>query len=142
MTTVSSEEIGKGFEIEGRTSPWHDLFLVAGFNYNDVRENKTGTIKLMPLNVTKLSLNYVNVKFGFSGILVGSQVNWPTGAGNSVHDKQIVWDLHLSQKLAKYGSVTPEIFFSGRNLFNNAQYIDNYRTNTPSWFEGGMRMSF
>jgi vitamin B12 transporter len=143
VTTAKSEEIRQGFEIEGRTVPCYDLSLAAGFTYSDVRDKNTDArIKLVPLSTTKLSVQYANHEFGLRALLVGSHVNWPSEAGNSVHDRQMVWDLHLSQKLPAKGGMTPELFFSGRNLFNNAQYIDDFRSNAPRWFEGGVRVRF
>jgi len=143
VTTVKTEEIRKGFEIEGRSNPWHDLTLAAGYMHSDVLDRNTETrITLVPIATTKLSLQYSNHQSGLNALLAGSYVNWPSGAGNDVHDRQIYWDLHLSQKLPEHGGVTPELFFSWHNLFDNAQYLDDFRTNAPRWFEGGLRVSF
>lgn len=143
ISTVKTKEIRQGFEIEGRTVTWHDFSLAAGFSYSDVRDKDTDErIKYVPLTSTKLSLLYTNDELGLRGNIIGSYVDWPAIAGNSVHDKQIIWDLHLTQKLPAHGGVTPELFFSGRNLFDNAQYIDDFRKNTPRWLEGGVRFSF
>lgn len=139
----TTEEIRRGFEVEGRTVTWHDLSLAAGFSYSDVRDKDSDArVKYVPLSSTKLSVQYSNIDSGLKATLIGTHVNWPTATGNSVHDKQMLWDLHLSQKLPAYGVVIPELFFSGRNLFDSAQYIDDFRKNTPRWLEGGVRFRF
>ncbi|MDU0460488.1 MAG: TonB-dependent receptor [Geobacteraceae bacterium] len=141
--TVQSEEYRQGFEVEGRSAPWHDLSLAAGFTYSDVRDKKSDSrISFVPISTTKLSLQYTNHELGLRAMLTGSHVDWPSDAGNSVHDRDMYWDLHLTQKLSTHGNVTTELFLSGRNLFNNAQYIDDFRKNAPRWFEGGMRVKF
>lgn len=143
VDTVRSDDIRQGFEVEGRSAPWHDLSLKAGFTYSDVRNNKTDSrISSVPVSTTKLSMEYNNHELGLRALVTGSHVNWPSNAGNSVQDRDMYWDLHLSQKLPAQGNVTSELFISGRNLFNNAQYIDNFRKNAPRWFEGGIRVRF
>lgn len=143
VSTVDSEEVRQGFEVEGRTVPWNDFSLRAGFTYSDVHDKKTDArISYIPIGSTKIALDYDNAGKGLRATITGSHVNWPSAAGNSVHDRQIIWDLHLTQKIPSYRGMTPELFFSGRNLFNSSQYIDNFRTNTPIWLEGGVRVSF
>ncbi len=143
VTLAESRQFAKGFELEGRTVPWQGLSLGAGFSYNDVRDIDTkARITLVPKSTTKLSLKYSRETSGFQALLFGSFVDWPSNAGNCVRDGQMVWDMHMSQKIPHYGEFAPELFFSGHNLFNNAQYIDNYRPNTTRWFEGGVRVKF
>ena len=143
LTLAESKQFAKGFEFEGRTVPWHGLALGVAFSYSDVRDKDTGSrITLLPISTTKLSLKYSSETSGFQGILFGNFVDWPSNAGNSVHDGQIVWDIHLSQKLSHYGNLAPELFFSGHNLLNNVQNIDNYRPNAPRWLECGLRVRF
>jgi len=126
VTAVQSKQFAKGIELEGRTVPWHGLSLGAGFNYSEVRDKDTSArIASIPIITTKLSLKYSGKHSGFQALLFGSFVDWPSNAGNSVHDGQAVWNIHLSQKIPHYGVLAPELFFSGHNLFNNAQYIDS-----------------
>jgi len=141
--SAETEEIRRGFEIEGRTVPFYDFSLRAGYTYSDVRDKKTDVrISYIPISSTRIAIHYDNVRRGFQANIAGLHVNWPSDAGNSVHDRQMQWDLHISQKLPNWVGVEPELFFSGRNLFNNAQYTDDYRVNAPRWFEGGLRVKF
>lgn len=143
VSTSITHEIRQGFEIEGRSIPVYDLTLTAGFAYSDVRDKDTNVhIKTVPKSTSKLSLQYTQADRGLRALIAGYLVNWPSDAGNNVHDKQILWDFFLSQKLPAGGSITPEFFLSGHNLLNNVQYVDDFRINAPRWFEAGIRVNF
>jgi vitamin B12 transporter len=139
---IKSEQKKHGLELELRTVPFYGFSLATGFTYSHIRSNKSVRTSYIPDSTTKITLYYNNEVKGFRATVTGSHVNWPSDTGNSVHDKQIIWNLHLSQKLPSHAGLFTEIFFSGHNLLNNAQYIDDYRMNAPSWFEGGIRFKF
>jgi vitamin B12 transporter len=58
------------------------------------------------------------------------------------HYKPIIWNLHLTQKIYPDKELSPEVFFSGHNLFNGSQYWDNWYINASRWIEGGVRFKF
>jgi vitamin B12 transporter len=54
----------------------------------------------------------------------------------------LLWDLHLGATLFKRENSSLELFFSGRNLFDNGQSLYDLVPSPGRWFEGGMRVRF
>jgi vitamin B12 transporter len=145
-TITLREQIKQGFELEAKTSPFYGLAVTGGYTYihawdKQSKAQLTG-FDGAPLNGTKLGLNYNNNSIGLRGALTGNYVWWRIPADNNPRYKSMIWDLHLTQKLFSSKELSPEIFFSARNLFNGYQYQDQIRPNTPRWFEGGVRFKF
>jgi len=143
ITTSSSEQHRQGFEVEMHTVPLYDISLRAGFTYTEVRDKATDAlVNYIPVNLAKLAFRYDPVRLGMNATLTGNYVTWPKSTGNSIHDNAVAWDLHLNQRLHPSAEFSPELFLSIRNLFNGAQYIDDFRRNAPRWVEGGVRFRF
>jgi vitamin B12 transporter len=133
----------QGYEIEARTAPLHGLFFSGGYTYTDTRDAETGeVIKSVPVHLAKLSFNYRNAPFGLLAILNGNYAWLNSEDFHLAEYKPIIWNLHLTQKLFPGKELSPEIFFSGHNLFNGTQYWDNWYMNTRRWIEGGVRFRF
>ncbi|UFS70165.1 TonB-dependent receptor plug domain-containing protein [Geomonas sp. RF6] len=141
---VLAEQTRQGFDAELRTSPIYGVALSAGYTYSDSRDKKTGlelTGDTGPREGLKLGVNYDNSAIGSRASLLGNYVyyNLP---GYDSKLSSIIWDLHLTQKLFPSRELSPEIFFSLHNIFNDDQYQFDLRPNTPRWVEGGMRYRF
>lgn len=139
----------QGFEFEARTTPLFGLSLASGYTYLYVKNADTGerlqtdSNQTVPPHVFKLALNYDNSDFGLRGALTGNYVRWNSPADYFSRDGEMIWDLHLNWKLRPKSELSPELFFSGHNLFNGVQTTDTeLYNNAPRWFEGGMRVSF
>lgn len=141
------EQIRQGVELEARTSTLYGLFLAGGYTYTDARDRESGTrLQTVPTNLVKASLHYDKISIGLKGVLTGNYVNWNAPADRNARYSAVITDLHLTQRLWPNGNLSPEIFFSVRNLFNGAQYqndstFSTYK-NTPRWLEGGVRFRF
>lgn len=139
----------QGFELEGRTVPWFGVSLTGGYTYTYVKDIdsgerlRTNSDQAVPPHLLKLGLLYDDAGRGLRGALNGNYVNWyaqtdyPAAAGG------MTWDLHLSWKVRPLDELSPELFFSGRNLFSNIQTVQSELfKNAPCWFEGGVRYRF
>ena len=141
------EQIKQGFELEARSIPFYGLSLAGGYTYIDARDRETGTrLQTVPTNLVKASLLYDEKRIGLKGILTTNYINWNAPADRNARYNAVITDLHLTQRLWPASDVSPEIFFSVRNLFNGAQYqndseFSTYK-NTPRWLEGGVRFRF
>jgi len=148
FTTVTNQN-RQGFEIEARTVPFFNFSLASGYTYLyaknvDTGERlQTGGDQTVPPNLVKLALNYANSDLGLNGVLTGNYVWWHAAATYPSRSTGIIWDLHLNWKLLPKSELSPELFFTGHNLFNGVQttYTPLY-TNAPRWFEGGVRVRF
>jgi len=144
VTITLAEQVRKGFDTELRTSPVYGVALSAGYTYSDSRDKKTGaelTGDTGPRESLKLGINYDNRRLGTRGALLGNHVYWNL-PGYDAKTSAIIWDLHLTQKLFPREELSPELFFSVHNIFNDDQYQFDLRPNTPRWVEGGLRYRF
>lgn len=145
-TITLQEEIKQGFELEARTTPLYGVALAGSYNYTFAKDYSTGQeldgTNGSPRQGAKLALNYDNKNLGTRGTVSANYVWWkPIDSSEATH-RSMVWDLHLTQKLLPKENLSPELFFSVRNLFNGAQYQSEMRPNAPRWIEGGVRFKF
>lgn len=147
--TVTTNQNRQGFEIEARTVPVHGFSLNSGYTYMHVKDVDTGkrlqtnSDQTVPPHLVKLAVNYDHADLGLRGTLTGNYVWW-NSPDNYKSKSGMIWDLHLNWKVFPTRELySPELFFSGRNLFNSVQTVDKeiYK-NAGRWFEGGMRVRF
>jgi len=130
-----------GAEIEGRTLPVFNTSLGAGYTFVDTtRANDGSQVYAVPRHTVQLSLRYDDQTY--RGVLTGRHIMWNAVPGYNGSYGGLVWDLHLGATLWKREYNSLEVFFSGHNLFDCAQYPDETQPNTGRWFEGGMRIRF
>lgn len=139
----------QGFEIEARTTPFLNLSLAGGYTYLYAKNSDTGerlqtnSDQTVPPHAVKLALNYNHADIGLRGALTGNYVWWNSPADYPSRSAGMIWDLHLNWKLKTDSRLSPELFFSGHNLFNGVQTTDKeLYTNAKRWFDGGLRVSF
>lgn len=141
----------QGFEVELRSTPIQGFSLASGYTYLYAKDDDTGK-RLMsdgsqsvPPQTLKLKLNYDNTGLGLRGTLTGNYVSWNRRPDYSftMSDSGMIWDLHLNWKLFPKKKLSPELFFTGHNLFNGSQTTNTeIFGNAPRWFEGGVRVNF
>jgi vitamin B12 transporter len=142
---VLHEQIKQGVDLEFRTSPLYGLALTGGYTYVDAWDKQTKAELTSsdngPRQGFKLGLNYDNSAIGLRGALTGNYAEWYQ-PDLPPQDNAVIWDLHLTQKLFPREEMSPEFFFSVRNIFNDDQYQIDLHVNNPRWFEGGVRCHF
>ncbi len=139
----------QGFEVEVRTTPFFGLSVAGGYTFMYAKDVDTGAVlktdsaQSVPPHVVKLALNYDNADRGLRGVLTGSYVFWRNRDSFPPASGGTIWDLHLGWKPFPAKDLSPELFFSGHNLFNGNQTTDAVLFNSPSrWFEGGIKVRF
>jgi vitamin B12 transporter len=138
-----------GFEVEARTIPFFGASLASGYTYLYAKNSDTGerlqtnSEQTVPPHTVKLALNYDHTDLGLRGALTGNYVWWNSPADTPSQSSGMIWDLHLTWKVAPKSELSPELFFSSHNLFNSVQttYTPLF-TNAPRWFDGGIRVKF
>lgn len=138
-------QVRQGIDLELRSSPLYGFALTGGYTYADgwdkeSREELTAT-EMGPRQTAKLGVNYDNPTLGLRGALTGNYARLHEPA-HPPRDSAVIWDLHLTRKLFPGEELSPELFFSARNLFNGAQYQVVLHANNPRWFEAGVRYRF
>jgi len=148
-TPTVTDQNRQGFEVELRTAPISGFSVASGYTYLYAEDNDTGkrlqsgSGQSVPPQTVKLKLNYDNTSLGLRGTVTGNYVWWNSDDSSSMSDKGMIWDLHLNWKLFPAKELSPELFFSGHNLFNGNQTTNAEVYNSaPRWFEGGMRVRF
>jgi vitamin B12 transporter len=144
-----TDQIRKGFEVELRTTPLQSFSLASGYTYLYAKDKDTGkrlesdSSQSVPPHIVKLKLNYDNSSLGLRGTLTGNYVWWNSAASSPMADQGMIWDLHLNWKLKPKSDLSPELFFSGHNLFNGTQTTSTeIYNNAGRWFDGGIRVKF
>jgi len=134
-------QVRQGVELEARSLPLHDFTLGAAYTYSDNRDKDShDPAPNTPEQSLKASLDYKS-SFGLCGVLSANYVWWNPDSYPARYSSMI-WNLSLTQKLLPLNDLSPEIFFTGHNLFNGSQYINDLYKNTPRWIEGGVRFKF
>jgi len=138
-------QVRQGIDLELRTSPLYGFALAGGYTYADgwdkqSKQELTAT-EVGPRQSAKLALNYDNASLGLRGALTGNWAHLHDPA-HPPRDGAVIWDLHLTRKLFPGEELSPELFFSARNLFNGAQYLNVLHANPARWFELGARYRF
>jgi vitamin B12 transporter len=146
---AASDQNRQGFEVEARTTPLYNLSLATGYTYLYATDTASGarlqtdSSNTVPPHTVKLALNYDKTDLGLRGTLTGNYVWWNAAATTMAANRGMVWDLHLNWKISPKSDLSPELFFSGHNLFNNVLTTDTeIFTNAMRWFEGGVRVRF
>jgi vitamin B12 transporter len=104
---------------------------------------QTDSSQTVPPHTVKLALNYDNSTRGLRGALTGNYVWWNASTDSMAQGDGMIWNLHLNWKVCPKSALSPELFFSGHNLFNGVQTTDTELfTNAGRWFEGGIRVNF
>lgn len=149
QVAIINNQNREGFEIEARSTPLFDLSLTGGYTFLYVKDSDTGerlqtnSNQTVPPHTVKLALNYNKADLGLRGVLTGNYVWWNSPADYQSKSAGMIWDLHLNWKINPKAETSPELFFSGHNLFNGVQTTDTELFNTPSrWFDGGIRVRF
>lgn len=140
------DQVRQGAELELRTSPLYCLSMTGGYTFSDswdkdtkaeLTSNESG-----PRQNVKLGLNYDDSDIGLRGALTGNYVWWNVPAYQNGNLQSVIWDMHLNWKPFLKKELSPELFFSVRNIFNGNQFITDFKPNAPRWFEGGVRVRF
>jgi len=148
-SVTTTDQNRQGFELEGRSAPFHGFALTAGYTYLYALNLESGARletngqQTVPPQVYKLALHYDDASLGLRGALTGSGVAWNASHGYPASSAGMVWDLNLSYRPPRWPAPAPELFFSAHNLLDAQQTTNTILcTSTSRWFEGGARVHF
>jgi len=138
---VAEQHISLGTELEARTAPVRNTSLGTGYIFADTTRTSDGSqVYGVPRHTLQIALRYDDKTF--RGMLTGRHIWWNADPSYGARYYGLLWDLHLGATLIKREDTRLEVFFSGHNLFNGAQFPDPFTPNTPRWFEGGIKVRF
>lgn len=138
----SERQIKQGMELEARSGELYHLSLRSGYNYVDARRSSDNSVVLdVPTHTLHLALQYDDHQH-FKGVLTGRHLFWNAEEFRNGSYQGMLWDLHLNATPFNGDLKGVELFFSLRNMFNGAQYLDEFYRNNGRWAEGGMRLRF
>jgi vitamin B12 transporter len=132
----------QGIEFEGKTVPLLNTALSFGYTFIDAENRETGkTLMNTPRHLLKLGVHYDDHR-SFRGALLGRYTDW--NANPDWHGKYsaVIWDLNLAKRFRAFGNTELELFLNAHNIFNGAQYSDEFFKNARRWFEGGIKFEF
>ena len=129
----------QGFELEAETRPLHNLSLVAGFAYVDLKpSNEAGSDHIYTYNI---GVRYDDKK-SFRALLFGHYVWWDLDPVWEASYNDFIWDLNLNKGIYAKGKTSTELFLTAHNLFDGAQYTFGDSKNPGRWIEAGIRVKF
>ncbi len=129
----------QGFELEAETRPLHNLSLVAGFAYVDLKpSNEAGSDHIYTYNI---GVRYDDKK-SFRALLFGHYVWWDLDPVWEASYNDFIWDLNLNKRIYAKGKTSTELFLTAHNLFDGSQYTFGDSKNPGRWIEAGIRFKF
>nr|HID59969.1 TonB-dependent receptor [Desulfobacterales bacterium] len=129
----------QGLELEAETAPFHNLSLRGGFAYT--RLSPSGEMGSKDIHEYTLALRYDN-RDTFQAELFGHYIWWDADAFYYGSYNDSIWDFNLKRKVWSTEKATAELFLTGHNLFNGAQYTFGDVKNPRRWVEAGIRVKF
>jgi len=140
---VFRNQLKQGVEVEGKTVPFFNTSISAGYTFIDSTDIETSvTLLNNPTQLVKLGLHYDDERLGLRGALLGRYVWYSSSADLNTKDKTFIWDLNLDKKVLDFHGTALDLFFSVHNLFNGSQYLTDNIKNARRWVEGGVRFNF
>ena len=140
---ILKKQLKQGVEVEGRSVPFFNTSLSAGYTFIDSKDRETGeTLEGVPRHLVKLGIHYEDERHSFRGALFAryGRLNMPASLNGRYGS--MIWDLNLTKEIYSRNETAVELFFNGHNLFNGSQYSWDIWKNAPRWFEGGIRFDF
>jgi vitamin B12 transporter len=132
----------QGVEAEIKTVPFYNFVLSAAGSVIRAKDLDTDeVIKGVPTSTVDLGLSYDDGK-SFRGSLNGHSVMWNEESDLEGRYNAMIFDLHLIKSIIRHGDVNVEVFATGHNIFNGAQYVTTPYINAGRWIEAGLRMNF
>jgi len=129
----------QGFELEAEARPLHNLSLVAGFAYVDLKpSNEAGSDHIYTYNI---GVRYDDKK-SFRAQLFGHYIWWDLDPFWEASYNDFIWDLNLNKGIYAKGKTSTELFLTAHNLLNGSQYTFGDSKNPGRWIEAGMRVKF
>lgn len=139
----NKEEVRRqGVEIELKTVPVYNTVLFGGFSLINTEElSEDVEVKGFPTYTCDIGLKYNDNK-SFRALLTGHYIWWNQEAGDNARYSSMIFDLNMIKTLMKRKESVLEVFLTGHNIFNGAQYTVDYLPNAGRWIEGGIRYKF
>jgi len=140
-TMLKKRQLKQGYELEGRTLPFWNTSLSAGYTFIDATDADSGAVLSgVPRHTVDVGIRYQD-KSNFRALLTGRYIDWNGHEQNGRYGA-VVWDLHLGKKFQYSEHLSLELFLSVRNLLNSDQYVSEIYKNAGRWGEAGVRCSF
>ncbi|MDH4233204.1 MAG: TonB-dependent receptor, partial [Nitrospirota bacterium] len=142
----TSVNIGKsrrrGLEAEMKTASFHKFVFSAAASIIRAKDLETDEeVKGVPTSTVDLGLSYDDNE-SIRGSLNGHSVMWNEESYYEGRYNAMIFDLHLIKSIIRHGGVNVEVFATGHNIFNGAQYWTTPFINAGRWIEAGLRMKF
>jgi len=139
---VRQRQLKQGVELEGRTLPFLNTSLSAGYTFINARDGDSGAILLgVPRHTVDFGIKYQDHS-NFRALLTGRYIDWNSSPDQNGKYGAVIWDLHLGKKFPYSDHGSLEIFLSVRNLANGNQYLSEFYKNVGRWGEAGVRCNF
>lgn len=134
----------QGIELEVKVMPHRDFSIMASGIVNDVRDNNGDNIysTAYARNAAKLGFFYHNT-YGTRASLMGTYYRYRViNPYNNPHERQMLWDAKLAQKIPIWRDVSCEGFVNLHNILNSKYYADEFYPHPSRYFEGGVTVRF
>ncbi|MCF8111704.1 MAG: TonB-dependent receptor [Desulfobacteraceae bacterium] len=138
MFVNKGESRRQGAEIEIETLPFYHTSFRAGAAYVNIDpENDYGAQDMYMFNIGAVYDNPALLR----AELFGHYINWDAASEYSSEDG-IIWNINASRLIYADENIKIELFLTGRNIFNQDQYLVAENKNPGRWFGGGFRLNF
>jgi vitamin B12 transporter len=142
-TDVNADEVRRqGVEVELRSMKFYNLTLSAAATFVNSENLNTGReIHNWPDYTYDVSLKYDDEK-SLRALLQGRYVWWHQDRSMNAKYSSFIFDANIIKTIFKNQDRSCEVFLTGHNIFDSAQYVLDLYKNAERWIEAGVRYKF
>ena len=142
-TDVNKDKVRRqGVEVELKTMKFHNLTFSAAATFVDSENVDTGEeIHAWPDYTYDISLKYDDEK-SLRALLKGRYVWWHQDSSMNAKYSSFIFDANIIKTIFKKQDRSCEVFLTGHNIFDGAQYFLDLYKNSGRWVEAGIRYKF
>ena len=131
----------RGLELEGETSPFYNVSLLAGLAYVHIYSSEADSSR--DIYTGNVGLKYDDRRV-WQARLFGHYVWWDFAAAQQADYGDWLWDLNLARKVYGVGERSAKLFLAAHNIFNGSQYTLGLgeNKNPERWLEAGIEITF
>jgi vitamin B12 transporter len=142
-TSINQDKVRRqGVEVDFRSRKYYNLTLAVAATFVNSKNLTTGEeIHEWPDYTYDVSLKYDDEK-SLRALLKGRYEWWHQDSFWNAKYSSFIFDANIIKTIFRKQDRSCEVFLTGHNIFNGAQYADDLFKNSRRWIEAGLKYKF